>query len=111
MQELWGRREAWRCVRASIYPHRIGVIGTNEDTIIRLIAPAKVGWFEVRTAFSGSGGTWDLPEGTMLRFAGLQNSPPIGSDPLPVPHFEVLSGDHAGHMVTALGVWRYEEKP
>jgi len=49
-----------------------------------------------------------LPTGTRLRYVGLLNSPPIGSDPLPVPHFEILDGDYAGRVIDAIGVWLYE---
>lgn len=77
-------------------------------TIIRLTAPAKASYFEVHSATSGSGGVWVLPEGTKLRFVGLLNSPPIGSDPMPVPHFEVLTGEHTGRFVDKVGDWDFE---
>ena len=75
---------------------------------IRLTMPAKAGWFEVRGAWSGSGGVWILPEGTKLRYVGLQNSPPIGSDPMPVPHFRIMTGQHSGKLVTQIGDWAFE---
>ena len=77
-------------------------------TAIRLTMPAKAGWFEVHSAFSGSGGTWILPEATRLRYVGLMNSPPIGSDPMPVDHFEVLTGEHKGRFVDQVGSWEFE---
>ena len=76
--------------------------------IIRLVSEGKASWFETRTSTSGSGGTWKLPEETRLRYVGIRNSPPIGSDPLPVPHFEIIDGEHDGSIVTASGVWLYE---
>ena len=75
---------------------------------ICLTMPAKAGWFEVRDAWSGSGGVWILPEGTKLRYVGLMNSPPIGSDPMPVDHFEVLTGEHTGRFVDQIGEWEFE---
>ncbi len=82
----------------------------EEGTVIRLAAPGRAGWFEVRSAFDGSGGTWVLSAGTRLRYVGFRNSPPIGSDPLPVPHYEILSGEHSGSIVNAIGIWQYMEK-
>ena len=76
--------------------------------VIRLTSGARAGWFEIRTATSGSGGTWMLPEGTRLRYVGIRNGPPIGSDPMPVAHFEVLEVEHAGSIVTASGLWFFE---
>ena len=76
--------------------------------IIRLVSEGKASWFEIRTSTSGHGGTWMLAEGTRLRHVGIRNSPPIGSDPLPVPHFEILDGEHAGSIVTASGLWFFE---
>lgn len=79
----------------------------REGTMIRLLAPARAGWFEVKTAFSGSGGTRLLPEGTRLRYVGLMNSPPLGADPLPVNHFSIMNGEHAGGIATQLGRWHF----
>ena len=76
-------------------------------TAIRLRIPAKASWFEVHSAFSGSGGTWILPEGTRLRYVGLLSRPPIGSDPMPVPYFEILTGDRAGQIVNQVGEWQF----
>src|SRR5437899_13049637 len=80
----------------------------REGMVIRMTAPAEAGWFEVHSAFSGSAGTWILPEGTKLRYVGLMNSPPIGSDPMPVDHFEVLTGEHTGRFVDQIGEWEIE---
>ena len=80
----------------------------RKGAILRLTGPGKAGWFEVHSALSGSGGTWVLPEGTRLRYAGLMNSPPIGSDPMPVDHFEVLTGEHTGRFVDQIGEWEFE---
>ena len=79
-----------------------------EGQAIFLTCPARAGWFEVHSAFSGSGGVWTLPEGTRLEYVGLLNSPPIGSDPLPVDHFRILSGEHAGRIVDQIGDWEFE---
>ena len=76
--------------------------------IIRLVSEGKASWFKIRTSTSGSGGTWMLGEGTRLRCLGIRNSPPIGSDPMPVLHFEILDGEHAGSTVSASGLWLYE---
>ena len=76
--------------------------------IIRLVSDGKAGWFKLRTSTSGSGGTWMLRESTRLQYVGIRNSPPIGSDPVPVSHFEILDGEHAGSIVTASGLWLYE---
>ena len=70
--------------------------------------PAKASWFEVHSASSGSGGTWILPLGTELRYVGIRNSPPIGHDPLPVPHYEILTGEHIGRFVDQIGDWDFE---
>ena len=80
----------------------------NEGTLIWLVSPARAGWFEIRSATSGSGGSWNLPEGTRLRYLGIRNSPPIGSDPLPVSHYEILTGEHAGRIVDQIGSWEFE---
>jgi hypothetical protein len=75
--------------------------------IIRLVSEGRASWFTVRTSTSGSGGTWMLPEGTRLRYVGIRNSPPIGSDPLPVPHFEIMTGEQAGSIVDRVGAWEF----
>ena len=49
-----------------------------------------------------------LAEGTRLRYMGLMNSPPIGSDPMPVPHFRIMTGEHSGKLVTQIGEWEFE---
>ena len=32
----------------------------------------------------------------------------MGHDPLPVPHYEILTGEHAGNLVTQIGTWEFE---
>ena len=76
--------------------------------IIRLVSEGKASWFRIRTSTNGFGGTWMLQAGTSLQYVGIRNSPPIGSDSMPVRHFEVLDGERAGEIVTESGAWLYE---